>query len=53
MGAVARVIMIVAGAAVALFMARDALSFPIWQGVVALLLIAAGVIVWGIFYRRP
>jgi hypothetical protein len=42
-----RVILIVAGSLAALFVARDALNFPIITGVIAILLVAAVVVAVG------
>jgi hypothetical protein len=49
---IARLILIAAGAVTALFVARDALNFPIIQSVVAILMIAAAFIAWAAFSTR-
>ena len=48
----ARLLLIVAGALVGLFLAEDALSFPIWQGVIAILLLVAAVLAMVLYRRR-
>lgn len=52
MAFIARLILIAAGALTAIFIARDALNFPIIQAVVAILLITAVMIAWAMFSRR-
>lgn len=52
MGLIVRIILIVAGSVTALFIARDALNFPIIQAVVAILLIAGAMIAWVALSRR-
>ena len=52
MGLIARVILVVAGAFAALFVARDSLHFPIIAAVIAILLIAVTVIAAGLLTRR-
>lgn len=52
MSLIVRVVLIVAGAIAALFVARDALQFPIVTGVIAILLIALVVIAVGLIRRR-
>lgn len=52
MSLIARLILIVAGAVTAIFVARDALNFPVLQGVVAVLIIAAAAIAWAAYSSR-
>jgi len=52
MNILVRIILIVAGSLAALFVARDALNFPIISGVIAILLVAVVVIAFAFFKRR-
>ena len=52
MSLIVRIVLIVSGAIAALFVARDALHFPIVTGVVAILLIALVVIAAGLIKWR-
>jgi hypothetical protein len=52
MAVIVRLILIAAGSVTALFIARDALNFPIIQAVVAILLIAGAMIAWVALSRR-
>lgn len=52
MNLVVRLILIIAGSVAALFVARDALNFPIVTGVIAILLITLVVIGVSFFKRR-
>jgi hypothetical protein len=49
---IARLILIASGAVTALFIARDALNFPVIQSVVAILMIAAAFVAWAVFSGR-
>lgn len=53
MSLIVRIVLIVAGSIAALFVARDALQFPIVTAVVAILLVALVVIAIGLIKRRP
>lgn len=52
MAFIARLILIAAGAVAALFVARDALNFPVAQAVAAILLIVAALVAWAALSRR-
>jgi len=52
MGLVVRVLLLAAGAIAALFVARDAPNFPVVEGMVAVLIIAAIVIVAALLRRK-
>jgi len=52
MSLIARLLLIAAGTVTAIFIARDALNFPIIQSVVAILMIAAVMIAWAAFSSR-
>lgn len=52
MNLVVRLLLILAGSLAALFVAEDALNFPIWQGVMALLLIGIAAILVALFRPR-
>jgi hypothetical protein len=52
MGLIVRLLFVVAGALVALVVARDALNFPILQAIVAVLLVVAAVFAFAWLNRR-
>ena len=52
MSFIVRLLLVVAGALAALFVARDALGFPVVTGVIAILLVAVAVIALAFVRRR-